>query len=74
MSPTDALLGILGAITLIAPGWLAARTCRLPLPLLAGFVFGVVLFVTALGAWLAGRMIRLRPFRFWTTITTIVRA
>jgi MFS family permease len=43
-------------------------------PSTIGVVFGVVLFVTALGAWLAGRMIRLRSFRFWTTITTIVIA
>jgi MFS family permease len=43
-------------------------------PSTIGFVFGVVLFVTALGAWLAGRMIRLRSFRFWTAITTTVIA
>ncbi|MBL9212503.1 MAG: glycosyltransferase family 39 protein [Opitutaceae bacterium] len=42
MTTADALTGILGAITLVLPGWLAARAGRVPLPLLAGFVAGVV--------------------------------
>jgi hypothetical protein len=70
MSPTDALIGILGAITLIAPGWLAARACRLPMPLLAGFVLGVVgMVAVVLGLDTAG--VRLGPVSLGTTWTTL---
>lgn len=76
MSLTDALLGILGAITLIAPGWLAARACRLPLPLLAGFVFGVVgMVAVVLGLDTAG--VRLGPVSLgaaWTALTVVAAA
>jgi MFS family permease len=39
-----------------------------------GIIFGVTLFTTAIGAWLAGRMIGWRPFRFWTVAATGVIA
>jgi hypothetical protein len=42
MTLSDALTGILGAVTLTLPGWLVARKARLPQPLLAGFIAGVV--------------------------------
>ncbi len=35
-----------------------------------GIVLSVTLFTTAIGAWLAGRLTRLRPFRFWTVMAT----
>ena len=35
-----------------------------------GLVLSGVLFTTALGAWLAGRLTSLRPFRFWTVAAT----
>lgn len=45
MTLSDALTGILGATTLVLPGWLLARASRLPQPLLAGFIAGVVMLV-----------------------------
>lgn len=39
-----------------------------------GIIFGAVLFATALGAWLAGRLIRVRSFHFWTIGATLVVA
>src|SRR5215211_7602339 len=35
-----------------------------------GFVLGAILFTTAVGAWLSGRLASLRPFRFWTVAVT----
>jgi MFS family permease len=35
-----------------------------------GFVLGVTLFTTAVGAWLSGRLARFRSFRFWTVAAT----
>ena len=35
-----------------------------------GIVLSATLFTTAIGAWLAGRLTRLRPFRFWTVAAT----
>jgi MFS family permease len=35
-----------------------------------GIVLSVTLFTTAIGAWLAGRLTNLRPFRFWTVVAT----
>jgi MFS family permease len=35
-----------------------------------GLVLSVTLFTTAIGAWLAGRLIHVRPFRFWTVAAT----
>jgi MFS family permease len=35
-----------------------------------GVILSVTLFTTAIGAWLAGRLSRLRPFRFWTVAVT----
>ena len=35
-----------------------------------GIVLSVTLFSTAIGSWLAGRLVRLRPFRFWTVAAT----
>ena len=35
-----------------------------------GIVLSVTLFSTAIGAWLAGRLTNLRPFRFWTVAAT----
>ena len=35
-----------------------------------GIVLSVTLFTTAIGAWLAGRLTNLRPFRFWTVAAT----
>jgi MFS family permease len=43
-------------------------------PFEIGVVFGVTLFTTAIGAWLAGRLIGLRPFWFWTVAVTGVIA
>jgi MFS family permease len=39
-----------------------------------GIIFGAILFATALGAWLAGRLTTLRSFRFWTIASTLVVA
>ena len=39
-------------------------------PSQVGLVFAAALFTTALGAWLAGRLVRMRPFRFWTVAAT----
>ena len=39
-----------------------------------GFVLGAILFTTALGAWLSGRLASLRSFRFWTVAATGVIA
>ena len=39
-----------------------------------GLVLGATLFTTAIGAWLSGRLARLRPFRFWTMAATGVIA
>jgi MFS family permease len=33
-------------------------------------VLGAILFTTAVGAWLSGRLASLRPFRFWTIAAT----
>jgi MFS family permease len=35
-----------------------------------GFVLGAILFTTAVGAWLSGRLANLGPFRFWTVAAT----
>ena len=35
-----------------------------------GFILGAILFTTALGAWLSGRLASLRSFRFWTVAAT----
>jgi MFS family permease len=35
-----------------------------------GIVLSATLFTTAIGAWLAGRLTGLRPFRFWTVAAT----
>ena len=35
-----------------------------------GFILGATLFMTALGAWLSGRLASLRSFRFWTVAAT----
>jgi MFS family permease len=39
-----------------------------------GVIFGAILFATALGAWLAGRLTRLGSFRAWTIAATLVVA
>lgn len=56
MTFPDALTGTLGAITLTLPGWLVARTARLPQPLLAGFIAGVVLLVLLVLAYTSLRV------------------
>ena len=35
-----------------------------------GIILSATLFTTAIGAWLAGRLTHLRPFRFWTVAAT----
>lgn len=45
MMPGDLLLGLAALGLLVFPGWLLSRTRGLPLPLLAGFVFGAVCLV-----------------------------
>ena len=39
-------------------------------PAQIGFALAATTFTTALGAWLAGRLTNLRPFRFWTIAAT----
>lgn len=39
-----------------------------------GFIFGGILFATAAGAALAGRLSRVRPFSFWAIAATLVVA
>jgi hypothetical protein len=71
MTTADALAGILGATTLILPGWLAARASRVPLPLLAGFVAAVAGMVGVVIAFDAAG-VALSPLSLgaaWTALT-----
>ena len=45
MIPAALFLGTLSLLFLILPGWLIARSRNLPLPALAGFIFGLVTLV-----------------------------
>lgn len=45
MNGVDLLLGLAAFAALICPGWIAARAARVPHPLLAGFIGGVVALV-----------------------------
>lgn len=45
MMALDLGAGLLGAATMLLPGWLIARALRVPLPWLAGFVAGAVALV-----------------------------
>ncbi len=71
MTALDLGAGLLGAATLVLPGWLVARAAGLPQPALAGFLAAPALLVAlALGLGAAG--LRLAPAHFilaWTALT-----
>jgi MFS family permease len=64
---TAALWTVSALVHLYAQAVLAAR--GLP-PSQIGLVFGVTLFATALGAWLAGRLTGFGSFRVWVVAAT----
>ncbi len=76
MTALDFGAGLLGAATITFPGWLAARTARVPRPLLAGFVAGAVALVAITIAFDAAG-VRLAPrnyFIAWAVLTAATGA
>jgi hypothetical protein len=71
MTALDLGAGLVGAATVVLPGWLAARAAGLPQPALAGFIAGTGLLV-ALTLGFTATGLRLAPANYlvaWTAVT-----